>query len=238
MRDSQHKMSKRHGDPSYEDLIGQGYLCEAVVNYVALLGWSPGGEQEIYDLQGLIEAFELKGISKSPAVFDVVKLKWMNSEYIKKLSKEDFFSLAEPYLRTVITRDSLDIHAIAQLVQSRCEVLTDLAERVDFLNDLPQYDVSMYVHKKSKTTLENSLSTLRAALPVLEAIPQWNNGAVYEALVALASTLEVKNSIVLWPVRVAVSGKQSTPCGATEICEILGKEESLNRIRKGIVALS
>ena len=238
MRDSQHKMSKRHGDPSYEDLIGQGYLCEAVVNYVALLGWSPGGEQEIYDLQGLIEAFELKGISKSPAVFDAVKLKWMNSEYIKKLSKEDFFSLAEPYLRTVITRDSLDIHAIAQLVQSRCEVLTDLAERVDFLNDLPQYDVSMYVHKKSKTTLENSLSTLRAALPALEAIPQWNNGTVYEALVALASTLEVKNSIVLWPVRVAVSGKQSTPGGATEICEILGKEESLNRIRKGILALS
>ena len=238
MRDAQHKMSKRHGDPSYEDLIAEGYLSEAVVNYVALLGWSPGGEQEIFTLEELIKAFDLKGVSKSPAVFDIAKLKWMNAEYIKAMSPDAFYTAAEPYLKKAITNPAIDLHAVAALVQPRCEILTDLPERVDFLDKLPDYDTAMYVHKKSKTTLENSLTSLQAALPVLEGLTDWTNGALFEALSGLAAKLEVKNSVILWPVRVAVSGKQSTPGGATEICELLGKEESLRRIRAGIEKLS
>ena len=238
MRDAQHKMSKRHGDPSYEDLIAEGYLSEAVVNYVALLGWSPGGEQEIFTLEELIKAFDLKGVSKSPAVFDIAKLKWMNAEYIKAMAPDAFYTAAEPYLKKAITNPAIDLHAVAALVQPRCEILTDLPERVDFLDKLPDYDTAMYVHKKSKTTLENSLTSLQAALPVLEGLTDWTNGALFEALSGLAAKLEVKNSVILWPVRVAVSGKQSTPGGATEICELLGKEESLRRIRAGIEKLS
>lgn len=238
MRDAQHKMSKRHGDPSYEDLIAEGYLSQAVVNYVALLGWSPGGEQELFDLPGLVDAFDLKGISKSPAVFDLAKLKWMNAEYIKAMQPEAFYLAAEPYLKNAVHRPGIDLHAVAALVQPRCEVLTDLAGRVDFLDRLPDYDLQLYVHKKSKTNLENALASLQAALPVLERLEPWTNSAIFEALTALAAEMDVKNSVVLWPVRVAVSGRQSTPGGATELCELLGKEESLARIRKGIERLS
>ncbi|MCQ2418677.1 MAG: glutamate--tRNA ligase [Clostridia bacterium] len=241
MRDAQNKMSKRHGDPSYEDLIAQGYLTDAVINYVALLGWSPRGElaeQEFFTLDELVKAFDIAGISKSPAVFDIVKLRWMNAEYIKKLSPEEFFEKAKPYLEQAIHNPAIDLRAVAALVQSRCEILTDLPERVDFLDALPDYDLELYTHKKSKTNPENSLSSLQAILPVLEAQEDWSNAGLYEALVALAEKMEVKNSIILWPLRVAVSGKQSTPGGATELCEILGKEESLRRIRDGIERLS
>jgi len=240
MRDAQHKMSKRHGDPSYEDLIAQGFLTDAVLNYVALLGWSPKGElseKEFFTLDELVDAFEISGISKSPAVFDIVKLKWMNAEYIKKLSPEAFYEKAEPWLKQAISAPNIDLKAVAALVQSRCEILSDLPERVDFLDKLPEYDSALYVHKKSKTNLENSLSALQAVLPVLEGLDTWTNESLYEALVALAAKLEVKNSIVLWPLRVAVSGKASTPGGATELCALLGKEESLNRIRAGITLL-
>ena len=240
MRDAQHKMSKRNGDPSYEDLIAQGYLTPAVLNYVALLGWSPKGalaEQEFFTLDELVEAFDIAGISKSPAVFDIVKLRWMNAEYIKKLSPEEFFAKAEPWLKKAITNPVIDLHAVAALVQSRCEILSDLPERVDFLEKLPEYDTSLYVHKKSKTTLENSLTSLQAVLPVLESQEVWTNEGLYESLVALAAQLGVKNSIILWPLRVAVSGKASTPGGATEICALLGKDESLARIRRGIELL-
>jgi len=240
MRDAQHKMSKRHGDPSYEDLIAQGFLTEAVLNYVALLGWSPKGElseQEFFNLQELVASFDISGISKSPAVFDIVKLKWMNAEYIKKLSAEAFFDKAKPWLQKAVTNPAIDLKAVAALVQSRCEILSDLPERVDFLDCLPEYDTSMYVHKKSKTTLENSLTSLQAVLPVLEGLETWTNEALYEALVALAAEQGVKNSVILWPLRVAVSGKASTPGGATELCALLGKEESLSRIRTGISLL-
>ncbi len=238
MRDAQHKMSKRHGDPSYEDLIAQGYVSPAVVNYVALLGWSPGGEREIYTLRELAEVFDLKGVSKSPSVFDIAKLRWMNAEYIKAMDPEDFYALAEPYLKEAVKTTSIDRKAVAALVQPRCEVLTDLAERVDFLDKLPNYDVSLYVHKKSKTTLENALTSLQASLPVLEGLEDWSNDALFAALSGLAASLEVKNAIVLWPVRVAVSGKLSTPGGATELCALLGKDESIKRIHAGIEKLS
>ena len=241
MRDAQHKMSKRHGDPSYEDLIREGYLTEAVLNYVALLGWSPKGElaeQEFFTLPELVKAFDISGISKSPAVFDIQKLRWMNAEYMKKLAPEAFFEKAEPYLRAAIQNPAIDLKAVAALVQPRCEVLTDLAERVDFLDKLPEYDTALYVHKKSKTTLENSLDTLKTLLPVLREQADWSNAGLYERLVALAAENEVKNSIILWPLRVAVSGKASTPGGATELCALLGKDESLVRIERGIAMLS
>ena len=240
MRDAQHKMSKRHGDPSYEDLIREGYLTEAVLNYVALLGWSPMGEnaeREFYTLSELAEIFDISGISKSPAVFDINKLRWMNAEYMKKLSPEAFFAKAEPVLKTVITNPAIDLKAVAALVQPRCEILSDLPERVDFIDRLPEYSTELYVHKKSKTTLENSLSSLREILPVLESLEVWTNEGLYEALVALAAKLELKNSVVLWPLRVAVSGKASTPGGATERCALLGKEESIARVKAGIALL-
>ena len=240
MRDAQHKMSKRHGDPSYEDLIAQGFLTDAVLNYVALLGWSPKGElseKEFFTLSELVEAFDISGISKSPAVFDIVKLKWMNAEYIKKLSAEEFYTKAEPWLKQAISSPCIDLKAVAALVQSRCEILSDLPERVDFLDKLPAYETELYVHKKSKTNLENSLTSLQAVLPVLENLQTWTNEALYEALVALAAEQGLKNSVILWPLRVAVSGKASTPGGATELCAILGKEEAVARVKAGITLL-
>ncbi len=240
MRDAQHKMSKRNGDPSYEDLIADGYLTEAVLNYVALLGWSPKGdiaEKEFFTKDELVEAFDIAGISKSPAVFDIVKLRWMNAEYIKNMTPEAFYEKAEPWLKKAISNPAIDLKAVAALVQSRCEIFSDLPERVDFLDKLPEYDTALYVHKKSKTTLENSLTSLQAVLPVLESLDTWTNEALYEALVALAGQMGVKNSVILWPLRVAVSGKASTPGGATELCALLGKEESIARIKKGIELL-
>lgn len=241
MRDSQHKMSKRHGDPSYEDLIAQGYLTDAVLNYVALLGWSPKGElseQEFFTLAQLAQAFDISGISKSPAVFDIEKLRWMNSEYMKKLDAAAFFQKAEPWLRKAIHREGVDLHAVAALVQPRCEVLSDLPEKVDFLEALPSYDLELYTHKKSKSNAETSLQALQAALPVLEQLEDFSNESLYNTLLTVVQQLGVKNSVVLWPIRVAVSGKQSTPGGATELCALLGKEESLSRIRDGIARLS
>ena len=240
MRDAQHKMSKRHGDPSYEDLIADGYLTKAVLNYVALLGWSPRGalaEQEFFTLPELVDAFDIGGISKSPAIFDIQKLKWMNAEYMKKLSPAEFYEKAEPWLQKAISNPAIDLKAVAALVQPRCEILSDLPERVDFLDKLPDYDTALYVHKKSKTTLENSLASLKAILPALEAQEDWSNDALYAVLTAQAEQMGVKNSIVLWPLRVAVSGKASTPGGATELCALLGKAESLSRIRDGIARL-
>ena len=240
MRDAQHKMSKRHGDPSYEDLIREGYLTDAVLNYVALLGWSPKGEnaeREFFTLPELAEIFEISGISKSPAVFDIEKLRWMNAEYMKKLTPDEFFEKAEPWLRKAISNPAVNLHQVAALVQSRCEILSDLPERVDFIDKLPDYEPELYIHKKSKTNLENSLETLTVLLPVLQAQDDWSNEALYEKLVAVAAERGVKNSIILWPLRVAVSGKASTPGGATELCALLGKEESLRRIEAGIALL-
>ena len=241
MRDAQHKMSKRSGDPSYEDLIRAGYLTPAVLNYVALLGWSPKGElaeQEFFTLPELVKAFDISGISKSPAVFDINKLRWMNAEYMKKLTSEEFFTKAEPWLKKAVTSPAIDLRKVAALVQSRCEILSDLPERVDFLDRLPEYETELYIHKKSKTNLENSLDTLRTLLPVLEAQEDWSNEGLYERLVALAAEKEVKNSVILWPLRVALSGKASTPGGATELASLLGKEASIARVKKGIELLS
>lgn len=231
-----HKLSKRCGHSSYEDLVEQGFLTEAIVNFVALLGWSPADNREIFSLQELIEVFDYKHLSKSPAVFDYTKLRWMNGEYIKAMDFDAFYEKAEPYLKEAISKD-LDLKKIAEMVKTRIEVFPDIAEKVDFFEALPEYDAEMYCHKKMKTTKESSLEVLKELLPVLEAQEDYSNDALYQTLVKYVGEKGCKNGYVMWPIRTAVSGKQMTPAGATEIMEILGKEESLSRIRKGIAML-
>lgn len=238
MRDAHNKMSKRHGDPSYEDLIAQGYLTDAVVNYVALLGWSPGGEREIFSLPELAEVFEIKGISKSPAIFDMEKLKYFNSEYIRAMSPEDFAAAAEPFIRQAVKKPDIDPAAIAALLQQRTEVLSDIPEKLDFFDELPDYDTSLYVHKKSKTDEAGSLEMLNRMLPVFEAIEDWRDESILAAMTDMAAQCECKNAKVMWPVRIAVAGKAVTPGGAVEICRILGKDETLRRMQTGIDKLN
>lgn len=231
------KLSKRSGHASYEDLIEQGFISEAVVNYVALLGWSPVGNQEIFSLKELIQEFDFHNISKSPAVFDMTKLKWMNSEYMKAMDLDRFYEMAEPYIRKVIKKD-LDLRKIAAMVKTRIEVFPDIENHIDFFEELPEYDCSMYFNKKMKTDSQTSLALLQEILPILEAQEDYSNDALYAALSAFVSEKGYKTGYVMWPIRTAVSGKQMTPAGATEIMEVLGKEESLHRIRKGIELLS
>ncbi len=238
MKDKQHKLSKRDGDASYQDLMKKGYLKDAVINYIALLGWAPKGENEIFTLDELIEEFDISGISKSPAIFDPVKLRAMNGVYIKKMSDEDFAKAAEPYIRQTVKKPDADIAFIASLLKPRTELFTEIPEQVDFIDELPDYETSLYCHKKMKTNEENSLESLKAILPVLNDLEEWTEESIHEALFALIERLGVKNGIVLWPLRVALSGKSFTPGGGIEICKILGKDESIRRIEAGIEKLS
>ncbi len=232
-----HKLSKRCGHSSYEDLIEQGFLTEAVVNFVSLLGWSPADScEEIFSLEELIKIFDYRHMSKSPAVFDYTKLKWMNGEYIKKMDFDAYYTKALPYIEKTVTRD-IDKKKLAEICKTRIEVFPDICELLDFLEELPEYDIEMYTHKKMKTNAETSLSVLKELLPVLEAQEDYSNDALYQMLVEQVEKMGVKNGYVLWPVRSAVSGKQMTPAGATEIMELLGKEESISRIKKGIEKL-
>lgn len=231
------KLSKRCGHSSYEDLLDQGFLTEAIVNFVALLGWSPSSDNEIFSLEELVKEFDYHRISKSPAVFDYTKLKWMNGEYIKAMDFDKFYERALPYIKAVITKD-LDFKKIAAMVKTRIEVFPDIAEHIDFFEKLPEYDVAMYTHKKMKTNAETSLEVLTEILPRLEAQEDYSNDALYAMLCEYVAEKGVKNGYVMWPIRTAVSGKQMTPGGATELMEILGKEESIARIKKGIELLS
>lgn len=231
------KLSKRCGHSSYEDLLEQGFVSEAIVNYVALLGWCPEDNQEIFSLEELVKAFDYRHMSKSPAVFDVVKLKWMNGEYLKAMDFGRFYEMAEPYLKEAVTKD-YDLKKIAALVKTRIEIFPDINEQIDFFEELPEYDTAMYCHKKMKTNEENSLEVLTDILPVLEAQDDYSNDALFGVLKGYVDEKGCKVGYVMWPVRTAVSGKQNTPGGATEIMEILGKEESLKRIRRGIELLS
>lgn len=228
------KMSKRTGDPSFEDLVSLGYLVDAILNYVALLGWSPGTTQEIFTLEELEQTFDISGISKSPAVFDINKLNWMNGEYIRKMTPEEFHKLAAPYYSKTLAGSGIDTFRISKLLQPRIEVLANIPATVDFFEKLPEYDISMYEHKKMKTNPEIAIQSLKSALPVLEGIAAWENDALYSALMELVQRLGIKNSQMLWPIRTALSGKDVTPGGATELAEILGKDEALRRIRTGI----
>lgn len=230
------KLSKRCGHSSYEDLIEQGFLTEAVVNFVALLGWSPSENKEIFTLEELVEAFDYTHISKSPAVFDYTKLKWMNSEYIKAMDFDAFYEKAEPFLKEALTRD-VDLKKIAAMVKTRIEVFPDIPGLVDFFENVLEYDIEMYTHKKMKTDAASSLTVLKEILPVLEGVDDYSNDNLYQTLVDFSQEKGYKNGYVLWPVRTALSGKQMTPAGATEILEILGKEESLKRINQAIAKL-
>ena len=237
MRDAQHKLSKRHGDKSFEDLINEGYLVDAIMNYIALLGWSPSDNQEIFTMDELIKKFNISGISKSPSIFDIKKLTWMNGEYIKAMDFDKFYELAESRLKDAVKTPGVDLKFIAQLLKTRLETLNDIAEMVDFVDKLPEYSTDLYVHKKMKTTLEIALKALKAVVPVLEAHEDWTNDSLYECLMGLAKSMEFKNGQILWPVRTALSGKPSSPGGATELAVILGKEETIRRIEEGIKLL-
>lgn len=236
MRDKQHKLSKRDGDASYEDLINKGYLSEAIVNYIALLGWSPKGEREIFSLPELIEEFDISGLSKSPAIFDPLKLRAINGEYIRAMSPDEFARIAEPYIRETCKGD-FDIKKIAALLQPRTEVLTDIPAQVDFLDEMPEYDLSLYENKKMKTNRETSLEVLEKVLPALENITDWNFDVLHDVLFNLIAEMGVKNGYLLWPVRVAITGKQFTPGGAVEAADIIGKAETLSRMKRSIELL-
>lgn len=237
MRDAHNKMSKRKGDPSYEDLIAMGYLSEAVVNYVTLLGWSPRGEyaeREFFTLAELAEIFDIGGISKSPAIFDIEKLTYFNAHYLREMSPEAFHAAALPYIRQAVQNPALSTEEIAGLLQARCERLTDIPEKLDFFDALPDYDAELFTNKKSKTNPEVSRRMLEAVLPALDGLADWTVDGIRDALIGLAESLEVKNATLMWPVRIAAAGKAVTPGGAVEICHILGKDECLRRLRLGL----
>ena len=231
------KLSKRSGHSSFEDLVDQGFLPEAVVNFVALLGWSPESDEEMFTLEELVKEFDYNGISKSPAVFDMVKLRWMNGEYIKKMDFERFYTMAEPYLKKAISRP-LDLRKIAAMVKTRIEVFPDIEAHVDFFQEVPEYDVSMYNHKKMKTDPEKGLALLKDVRPLLAAQEDFSNDALFEMLKKYGEEKGYKTGYIMWPIRTALSGKETTPAGATEILDVLGKEESLRRIDAAIEKLS
>lgn len=241
MRDQHNKMSKRHGDPSYEDLIAQGYVTPAVLNYVALLGWAPKGEdaeREIFSLPELVEVFDIQGISKSPAIFDIEKLTHFNSEYLRAMAPERFAALAEPYIAKAVRDPAYDRALLAALLQPRCEKLTDIPEKIDFFDELPDYDTALFIHKKSKSDETTSLAMLQKMLPVFETLPAWTDENLLAAMTDMAEKCSCKNSVVMWPVRIALSGKAVTPGGAVEIAKILGRDECLRRLRLGAEKLS
>lgn len=236
--DEEHKkLSKRSGHSSFEDLLDQGFLTEAIINFVALLGWCPEDNREIFSLDELISAFNYKNMSKSPAVLDMTKLKWMNGEYIKAMDDDKFFEIALPYIREIITKD-YDLKKIAAMVKTRIEVLPDIKEHIDFFESVPDYSVDLYTHKKMKTNPENSLVLLTEVLPVLEAQDDFSNDALFETLQAFGKDHEYKTGYIMWPLRTAMSGKQTTPGGATELMSVLGKDESIKRIKAAIEKLS
>ena len=237
MKDAQNKLSKRSGDASFQDLLDKGFLPEAVVNYIALLGWSPGTNDEIFSLEDLIEIFDYTKINKSPAIFDPQKLRWVNQQYLKNMDPKTFHETVLPWIEQVSNGTDLDTHKIADVLHDRTEVLTEIPEQIAFLAELPDYDTAMHVHKKMKTTPEMALHSLTKAVPVLENLTEWTYDSIHSALLGLAKEMEIKNGQMLWPVRTALSGMQYTPGGAFELADILGKEESLRRLNKGIEML-
>ena len=231
------KLSKRCGHSSYEDLLEQGFVREAIVNFVALLGWSPEDNQEIMSLEELVQKFDYRHMSKSPAVFDMTKLRWMNGEYIKAMDDEKFYAMAEPYLKKVLKKD-FDLKKIAGMVKTRIEILPDICDMVSFFEEMEDYDNSLYFNKKMKLTEEKSLELLKEVLPLMEQQEDYSNDALFAMLSAFGQEKGYKTGYVMWPIRIAVSGRQTTPAGATEILSVIGKEESVKRIRAAIDKLS
>ena len=237
MRDAQHKLSKRDGDASYADFIEKGYLKEAIINYIALLGWNPGTEREKFTLAELVEAFDISGISRSPAIFDVHKLTWLNGQFIREMPLEKFHEAALPWIRRAVRREDLDLVKVSRVLHERTEKLSDIPGQLDFIDALPEYPPSLYVSKKMKTDEKISLESLRALLPVLENLSPWDHETLHRAIFALIEKRGVKSGVILWPLRTALSGRQFTPGGGVELADIFGREETLRRIRKGIELL-
>ena len=236
MRDATHKLSKRDGDAYFEDYLQKGYLKEAIVNYVALLGWNPGDEREFFTLDELVEAFSIRGMSKSPAIFDVNKLTWMNAEYIRRLSPEAFTAHALPYYEQAGVA-GMDAGILCRILQPRTAVFSEIPGMVDFLAALPAYDTALFTNKKSKTDPAVAKAVLSLVLPALAALPAWTEAALHETLLGLAEREGLKNGTLLWPVRIALAGRQVTPGGAIEIAALLGREESLRRLEAGLARL-
>lgn len=233
MKDAQHKLSKRNGDASFQDLVAKGYLPEAILNYIALLGWNPGNDQEIFSLDELKKCFSAERLNKSPAIFDLVKLTWMNGCYIRELSAEKFHALALPYYEKYLTR-KLDLNMLSSVLQPRIETFNDIAAQTDFFEKMPEYDLTLYTNKKMKTDVEVAKQSLQYILPALENVTEWTNEKLFETLKALATEKELKNGQILYPLRIALSGKETTSGGATEIAAILGKEETLLRVENAL----
>lgn len=236
MKNATEKLSKRNGDATFEDLLKKGFLPEAIINYIALLGWSPKGEREIFSLSELINEFDISGISKSPAIFDPLKLKAINSHYIKGMTNEEFLEHAKPYIDSACKRD-INKNLLADILKPRIEMFKDIKEQIDFIDQLPNYDTSLYIHKKMKTNEENSLSALKEILLVLLELKSWSIESLHNALFDLIAKLNLKNGRILWPLRVALSGKQFTPGGGIELAALLEKDESITRVKKGIEKL-
>ena len=237
MRDAQNKLSKRHGDKSFEDLVNEGYLVEAIMNYIALLGWSPSDNVEIFSLEELTQKFHIGGLSKSPSIFDIKKLTWMNGEYMKAMTLDEFYVVSEPKLKEALGDTALDLKKIAALLQKRLETLNDITQLVQFFKALPAYSTELYTHKKMKTNDEVALKSLETVLPVLENLSTWEEESIHDAVMALVIEMEIKNGQLLWPLRTALSGEATSPGGGIELAVILGKDESLHRIKQGITLL-
>lgn len=238
MRDAQHKLSKRDGDAYYSDFIAKGYLSEAIVNYLALVGWNPGDDREFFTLPELTEAFDVHRINKAPGIFDVDKLTWFNAEYIRRMEPEKYLEKVTPWFDQVLAGKGIDYPRLAQLMQERTEVFNRVPEMVAFLGELPDYDVELYTHKKMKTNAEISRDNLNMIRPVIEGITEWTEPVIHDTLMNAIQSAGLKNGAVLWPLRIAISGKANTPGGAVEIAWLLGKEETLRRLDDGLNRLS
>lgn len=236
MKDAQHKLSKRNGDASFQDLVEKGYLPEAILNYIALLGWNPGTDQEIFSLEELKKCFTAERLNKSPAIFDIVKLTWMNGCYIRNLPAEKFHELAMPHYQKYLHRE-LDLALLSSVLQPRIETFNDIASQTDFLEKMPEYGLELYTNKKMKTDVEVAKKTLALALTDLQKVSDWKNDVLFESLKELAVANELKNGQILYPLRIALSGKETTSGGATEIAAILGKNETISRIEQAIQKL-
>ncbi len=238
MRDSQHKLSKRDGDAYYSDYIEKGFLTEALINYLALVGWNPGDDREFFTLDELVQAFDVKGINRAPGIFDPEKLRWFNFEYIRKLPFEDYLAKVSPWFDQVLSADRFDYHRLAELMQDRTETFADVPDKVAFLSKLPEYDNELFVNKKQKSSLESSLESLKMLEPILAGLPEWTEAALHDTVIAAIAERGLKNATVLWPMRIAISGLLSTPGGAFEIAYLLGRDETLARIEKAVEKLS
>ena len=238
MRDATHKLSKRDGDAYYSDFVNKGYLPEAIINYLALVGWNPGNDREFFTLEELVEAFDVGRINKSPGIFDVEKLTWFNWEYIRKMDFDKYLAMVTPWFDQVLAGKGIDYRRLAQLMQERTEVFNRVPDMVKFLGELPEYDIDLYTHKKMKTNPEVAKAALEMVKPIIESIDNWTEETIHDVLMAAIAEAGLKNGAVLWPLRIAISGQASTPGGAIEIAWLLGKAETLRRLDAGLAKLA